>query len=609
MLLPSAGRPPTGFVLDLTKAVAIDTETYLLEPGVFAPKTVCVSFHNDKNSSLVLADEGAAMVGKLLQAGYTTAWANPGFDIATLCRTEPRLFALFVQALRDGRVWCVQLAQKLDDIEQGCRKFSKYNLAILSERFFGFKMDKDTWRLRYSELDGVPVEQWPEGARSYAASDAEYTWKLYQRQKDRKLDEVQLADRVRFDVALYWQSREGVCVDGKQVHKLEADTLKDIAKLRPQLIEDGLLRDKNKHSGLVDLFTGEVGEPDWGDDTKAIQNRVFDTGKVNTTATGQISIDNDSLVETGDPTLLAFANYAKQTSIRDKDLKFLLQGVEDGRIHTWYDTLLDTGRTSSSRPNLQNLKRAPGVRECFVPREGHVFLDADYSSAELRTLAQTCLNLFGASQLADTMNAGRDPHVMMAGRLAGVADYDEMVEHPQLKHYRQASKAVNFGLPGGMGVTKLAAYAKAMGIDLVAAGFEPAALKAAWHEQWPEMKPLFKWVKDHLPFIRLQCGSGRLRKTEFFTEGCNYLFQGSAADAGGLAAWALFEECYVDTDSILYGCKPVLFVHDQFVLEAPKDRAEFALGRMCQVMKTEFDKVTPDVPVQVEGEVKQWWSK
>lgn len=589
-------------------AVAIDTETYLIRPGEFAPKTVCVSLHNEKRSALVLADEGAAKVENLLRRGYTTVWANPGFDIATLCGTRPELFSLFVDALEAGRVWCVQLAQKLIDIADGCRQHQRYNLAVLTKRFFDQEMDKDTWRLRYAELDGTPVTEWPEGAREYAEKDAEYTWKLYELQRG-QVSIDQLAERVRFDVSLYWQSREGMAVSEDEVLRLQKKTLAKIAKLQPRLVRNGLLKNTNKDAGKIDLFTGEVSEPSWGKDVKRIQGLVEATGHVLLTEKGGTSINNEALLECADPLLDSFAEYAKLQSLRNKDLKFLLKGVEDGRIHTRYDSLLDTGRTSSRGPNLQNLKREPGVRECFVPSAGYVFLDADYSAAELHTLAQSCLNLLGKSKLAEALNAGLDPHIMMGGRMVGITDYETAKAHPNMKSFRQAAKALNYGLPGGMGPGGLAKYAKSMGIDLVANGFPAVRAIREWRKQWPEMVDLFEWVRGSLPYITLPVGQHRVRKTDFFTAGCNFLFQGSAADAAGLASWALFKECYVHTESPLFGCRPVLFVHDQFVIESPEDRARPALDRMVEVMRDEFNRITPDVPVGVEGEVKTWWSK
>jgi DNA polymerase-1 len=85
----------------------------------------------------------------------------------------------------------------------------------------------------------------------------------------------------------------------------------------------------------------------------------------------------------------------------------LRMGVEFP-IHTRFD-IVETGRTSSSGPNVQNIRRLPGIRECFVPRDGWWFMQADYPGLELKTLAQVCIWLLGQSRLAEVLNARTRP--------------------------------------------------------------------------------------------------------------------------------------------------------------------------------------------------------
>jgi DNA polymerase-1 len=110
-----------------------------------------------------------------------------------------------------------------------------------------------------------------------------------------------------------------------------------------------------------------------------------------------------------------------------------------------------SGRTSWSDPNLQNPPRAGGVRECFVPRPGFVFVAVDYDTLELRALAQVCLDLFGWSKMADRLNAGEDLHAALGARFLGI-DYDAFMKlreagDEDAKKARQNAKGFNFGRP------------------------------------------------------------------------------------------------------------------------------------------------------------------
>ena len=94
---------------------------------------------------------------------------------------------------------------------------------------------------------------------------------------------------------------------------------------------------------------------------------------------------------------------------------------------------------------------------------GIVNHNCDYSAIELRTLGTICKNLFGKSVLLDTIKNGRDPHCFTAALIDGMT-YEEFLSlkgSTKYKESRQASKALNFGVPGGLGKTKLSEYAKA----------------------------------------------------------------------------------------------------------------------------------------------------
>jgi DNA polymerase family A len=116
-----------------------------------------------------------------------------------------------------------------------------------------------------------------------------------------------------------------------------------------------------------------------------------------------------------------------------------------------------------------------------VPSPGHEFIDADYKTIELATLAQACVGQFGLeSSMATAINADKDLHTLFAAKVAGKDEADVT------KDERTKVKPINFGKPGGMGDKTMQQYAKASyGVDLT--DTEVAELTAAWFDMFPEM--------------------------------------------------------------------------------------------------------------------------
>ena len=119
--------------------------------------------------------------------------------------------------------------------------------------------------------------------------------------------------------------------------------------------------------------------------------------------------------------------------------------AEDGRIHGHFNQMVTaTGRISSTEPNLQNIpvRTAEGkeLRKVFVPRDGYVFLDADYSQVELRILAA----LSGDEKLIDAYKHAEDIHRLTASQVFHVP-MEEVT--PEM---RRNAKAVNFGIVYGI---------------------------------------------------------------------------------------------------------------------------------------------------------------
>ena len=146
------------------------------------------------------------------------------------------------------------------------------------------------------------------------------------------------------------------------------------------------------------------------------------------------------------PIIPAIMDYRVLTKLKSTYAEGLMKVIgTDGRIHTTFQNLVTaTGRLSSTEPNLQNIPvrtdLGAEIRKMFVPKEGCVFVDADYSQIELRVLAHISDDAVMQKAFID----GEDIHTVTAAQVFGVAPED--VTALQRRH----AKAVNFGIVYGI---------------------------------------------------------------------------------------------------------------------------------------------------------------
>lgn len=185
----------------------------------------------------------------------------------------------------------------------------------------------------------------------------------------------------------------------------------------------------------------------------------------------------------------------------DKLLNTFLKRMDRRVLHPSFNILARSGRTSSfGEINAQNLPRDDRVRTCFVPSPGHVFINADYSTVEMATLAQVCIRQLGLkSEMAEAINEGKDLHRLVASRVLHKEESEVTSEE------RQQAKAINFGKPGGMSDASLRQYAKASyGVDL--SEEEVAVLSNAWFDRFPEMRAFLGEENNLAADVAALCG-------------------------------------------------------------------------------------------------------
>ena len=152
------------------------------------------------------------------------------------------------------------------------------------------------------------------------------------------------------------------------------------------------------------------------------------------------------------PIIPAIMDYRMLTKLKSTYADGLMKEIQsDGRIHTTFQNLVTaTGRLSSTEPNLQNIPvrtdLGAEIRKMFVPKEGCVLVDADYSQIELRVLA----HIADDKTMQEAFCSGEDIHTATAAQVFGVDK--EHVTPLQRRH----AKAVNFGIVYGISEFSLA---------------------------------------------------------------------------------------------------------------------------------------------------------
>jgi len=286
-------------------------------------------------------------------------------------------------------------------------------------------------------------------------------------------------------------------------------------------------------------------------------------------------------------------------------LKWLSDYVKDGYVFPeWHQLGARSGRMSCAEPNLQQIPRKAEYRRCFVAREGHRFIKADYSQIELRLAAKVA----NEKQMIEAFTKGIDLHALTASRLL-----DKPLSRVE-KADRQVAKAVNFGLLYGMSPEGLLEYARAKySVELSEAGakqayrsfFETYPALKAWHKRL--IVELERCEPEGVYEARTLFGRRRFlwaykAGRPNLTEAANFQVQGLAADGLKRALalmWQRREEC---PEAV-----PVLFVHDEVVIEVPEERAEAAREWLVGCMRDGMQPLANPVPIEVEAVIATTW--
>ena len=266
----------------------------------------------------------------------------------------------------------------------------------------------------------------------------------------------------------------------------------------------------------------------------------------------------------------------------------------DERIHgTFNQTITATGRISSTEPNLQNIpirmELGRVLRRVFVPEDGMILVDADYSQIELRILA----HMSGDSRLIEAYREEMDIHRITASQVFHIP-LDEVT--PQ---QRRNAKAVNFGIVYGISAFGLSE-------DLSITRKEATDYIQKYFETYPGVKVfLDHMVKEgrEKGYVTTLFGRRRpipeLKSSNFnqrsFGErvAMNSPIQGTAADIMKIAMIRVDRRLREEG----FAARIILQVHDELLVEAPVEEA----GRVKALLEEEMSGAASfDVPLAVE---------
>ena len=363
---------------------------------------------------------------------------------------------------------------------------------------------------------------------------------------------------------------------------------------------------------LTDSIRTVAGNPDLNvDSPKQLGDLLFGQLKVDSSAAkkttkGQYSTDEKTLLKVIDahPVVRQILEYRACAKLKSTYVDKLPQCIDplDGRVHTTFaQALTETGRLSSSDPNLQNIpirtERGKMIRAAIVPRDAnHVLVSADYSQIELRIMAA----MSGDETMLDAFAHGADIHRETAARV-----YDVM---PPLvtDDMRRKCKMVNFGIIYG-----ISAFGLSQRLQI------PRREAADLIETYFRLYPKIRAFMDTAIAKAREAGYavtalGRRRTLRDISsrnatvrqaaerDAINTPVQGTAAD--------LIKVAMVKVDRAFKAAglraKMILQIHDELLFDTPRDEVE----RVKDIVKREMEGALDlGVPLDVSVGVGDNW--
>ncbi len=311
----------------------------------------------------------------------------------------------------------------------------------------------------------------------------------------------------------------------------------------------------------------------------------------------------EELEEEGHPIARKILDFRKFSKLKNTYTDALPKEInsQTGRVHTNFSTTSTiTGRLSSSNPNLQNIpiKSLEGqkIRESFIAQKDHLLISADYSQIELRVIAHVAK----IDNLIAAFKENKDIHKITASEVFRIPE-NEVDDQTRSK-----AKAINFGIIYG-----ISAFGLARQLDISrqdAADYIRSYLTAypgidSYMKKTIEearQNGFVKTLSGRKCFISQINNKNPIIRNEAERLAINAPIQGSAADIIKKAMIRLDKRFFEEK----LRSKIILQIHDELIIEAPKDEVEI----VSKILKKEMEAaVNLDVPLQVDMKIGLNW--
>lgn len=406
--------------------------------------------------------------------------------------------------------------------------------------------------------------------RSYVAY-ASYE-KLEKQLAEANMDQLMLQMEMPLTYVLYQMEKEGVKVKADQLKEYGQVLSVKIDQLEKEIYQDvGEEFNINSPKQLGEILFGKLGYKG-GKKTKTGYSTAADVLE-------KLAPDY--------PVVSKILEYRGLTKLKSTYADGLYDYImEDGRIHSNFNQMITaTGRISSTEPNLQNIPMRMElgrlIRKVFVPKEGYVLMDADYSQIELRILA----HMSNDEALIEAYNQSEDIHRITAAKVFHTP-FEEVTDLQ-----RRNAKAVNFGIVYGISSFGLSQ-------DLSISKKEAGEYIEAYFNTYPGVKAFLdgevKKAKEKGYSITMynrrrplpEITSSNFMQRQFGERvAMNAPIQGTAADIMKIAMlsvyWALYEAGLQS--------KLILQVHDELLIETKIEEKEQVEAILAGNMKHAAD--------------------